>query len=327
MTDSALLIGTIVQELAQRRGVSVSDLLAAMDRTDVTDAGEIDPSVPLLKAWSKDDKEAIRRMPKEHLRYLVDMYYTQQEYRKRAAGQVRASDESDEPNLVLEMVQDGFANLETRVKQALAVYVETDPAARWLSAQVGIGPVIAAGLLAHIDIAQAPNVGHIWNYAGLNPDIVWEKGQKRPWNAKLKTLSWHAGECFVKTSGRPNAFYGPLYARRKEYETARNERGGNAERAAQILTVKRFGDDTQAKGHLLTGKLPPAHIHAMAKRWTVKLFLSHLHEVMFFSSYGTMPPKSFAIERRFHSTYIAPPLSHLIPGLEAAQKALYAQAA
>ena len=55
----------------------------------------------------------------------------------------------------------------------------------------GIGPVIAAGLLANIDIKQAPTVGHIWRFAGLDPtnkwigkkgaetliDEIWEQGE------------------------------------------------------------------------------------------------------------------------------------------------------
>jgi hypothetical protein len=43
-------------------------------------------------------------------------------------------------------------------------------------------------LLARIDIVKAPTAGHIWRYAGLDPTVRWNKGEKRPWNAGLKVL-------------------------------------------------------------------------------------------------------------------------------------------
>ena len=37
--------------------------------------------------------------------------------------------------------------------------------------------------------------------------------------------------------------------------------------------------------------LPPAHIHARARRYVVKLFLFHLHEVMWNVEQGEAPPQ------------------------------------
>ena len=56
---------------------------------------------------------------------------------------------------------------------------------------VGIGPVITAGFLAHIDIAKAPTVGHVpGGSADLDPTVKWDKGTKRPWNVVMKRLCW-----------------------------------------------------------------------------------------------------------------------------------------
>ena len=161
---------------------------------------------------------------------------------------------------------------------------------------VGIGPVITAGFLAHIDIAKAPTVGHIWRFCGLDPTVRWDKGTKRPWNASLKRLCWIVGESFTKVSNHPDDTYGKLYQQRKEREIARNEAGDYAEQAAASLTAKRFGDDTAAKKHYLAGKLPPARIHLRAQRWAVKIFLSHFHEVLFFVTYGERPPKPYVLD-------------------------------
>jgi hypothetical protein len=101
---------------------------------------------------------------------------------------------------------------------------------QWCRSICGIGPVITAGLLAHID-NQAPTAGHIWNFAGLNPNVTWGKGQKRPWNAKQKVLAWKIGESFLKTSGRDKDVYGHVLMERKALETEKNERGDHKDQA------------------------------------------------------------------------------------------------
>ena len=171
----------------------------------------------------------------------------------------------------------------------------------------GIGPVIAAGLLAHIDIEKAPTVGHIWNFAGLNPFQDWNKGEKRPWNASLKTLCWKIGQSFVKVSNNDKDVYGKIYKKRKEYEMAKNEAGDYAEQAKQKLERFKIGKDTEAYKYYSEGKLPPAHIQQRAERYAVKMFLSHLHEVWYREHYGTEPPKPFVISQLGHAHYIAPP--------------------
>jgi hypothetical protein len=72
---------------------------------------------------------------------------------------------------------------------------------RWAKAQVGIGPVLAAGLAAYIDITRTPTVSALWSLAGLNPTAVWGKGEKRPWNAQLKTLCCLPGTMITTRRG------------------------------------------------------------------------------------------------------------------------------
>ncbi len=138
--------------------------------------------------------------------------------------------------------------------------------------------MLAAGLLAHIDIRIAETASNIWSYAGLNPNQKWEKGEKRPWNAGLRTLCWKLGQSFMKVSNREDATYGRHYRDRKTYEIERNDSGGNAEAAARILAEKKWGKATEAFKHLSAGKLPPAQIDARARRYAVKLFLAHFHK-------------------------------------------------
>lgn len=257
---------------------------------------------------SKDLKEAAVTLSDDEARFLVDAYYLMQEQRIRTNNQIRALTESEEPHDVLRWLASQSETLENQVRRALASYVDhRGDAAAWCLRQKGIGPVITAGLFANIDIKRAPTVGHIWNFAGLNPGRTWEKGQKRPWNASLKTLCWKVGESFVKVSGDPAAYYGQLYVARKALEVARNDSGELKEQAAAALTAKKFRADTKAKKCYESGTLPPAHVHARAKRWVVKLFLSHLHHVWFREEFGRDPPPPYAIAHLGHAHTIQPP--------------------
>src|SRR4029078_13106851 len=101
-------------------------------------------------------------------------------------------------------------------------------------------------MLSQIDINRARTAGHIWRYAGLDPTVRWNKGEKRPWNASLKRLAWIAGESFVKVSGNPDALYGQLYRERKAIEERKNLAGDFADQAAASLAGKKYGADTHA---------------------------------------------------------------------------------
>ena len=253
-------------------------------------------------------------------RYLVDAYYLMQENRKRSDNQVRAMDA--EPHSVIAWVADQCDGLENQIKRALDKYTDAKSIGVWLKSVHGIGPVIAAGLMAHIDINIAKTAGHIWRFAGLDPTQVWEKGQKRPWNAALKTLTWKVGQSFMKFSGSEDCFYGIVYKERKAFEVARNESGGNAARAAELLP--KFKTTTDAHKHLKEGRLPPAQIDARARRYAVKLFLSHLQLVWWFIEKGELPPKPYILTvEGGHAHMILPVNTEQVPGLTEALRKAY----
>lgn len=254
-----------------------------------------------IERLKRDIKEASVTMSADEARFLVDAYYMMQEDRKRAHNQVRALGESAEPHMVIQWLAQQSQLLENQIKRALDAYSASQEIGVWARSVSGVGPVIAAGLMADIDITRAPTVGHIWRYAGLDPTTKWGKGQKRPWNADLKTLCWKIGESFVKVSGKPDAFYGHVYLERKAQEVARNERGDFADQAAKKLEDFNIGKDTDAYKAYIQGKLPPAHLHARAKRYAVKLFLSHWHEVAYQAHYGKEPPLPYPIAHLGHA--------------------------
>src|SRR5574337_629217 len=154
--------------------------------------------VEAVTRMTRDIAKAASTLSDDEAIYLVDAYYMMQDDRKRSHNQVRAMGESAEPNSVIAWLATQSTTLENQIKRALDQYTEGHAMGSWMRSIHGIGPVLSAGLLAHIDIAQAPTVGHIWRFAGLDPTTKWEKGQKRPFNAKLKTLCWKIGQSFMK---------------------------------------------------------------------------------------------------------------------------------
>lgn len=256
---------------------------------------------------TRDLKVGALSLGDNEARFLVDSYYTIQDDRKRSKSQLTALEKAGEPNSVIQWFYDQNETLEEQIKLALDLYTESHPMGSYMRSIFGIGPVISAGLLAHIDITKAPTAGHIWQYAGIAGDNQrpWLKGQKRPFNAKLKTLLWKAGQSFMKFSNNEKCYYGHVYRARKEYEIANNESGKLAAQAAEGLT--KVGKNTEAYKYYSIGKLPPGRIDARARRYAVKLFISHLHGEWYRNHYKTEPPMPYPIAMLENHTHFIPP--------------------
>jgi hypothetical protein len=185
---------------------------------------------------------------------------------------------TEAPRELTEWFNKWLAIGESVITSKLKVWVlgKKSPAeAKWAYDQIGIGPILAAGLAAHIDPEKAQSVSAVWKFAGLAPGFDRkQKGVKLPYNARLKVLCWKCGESFVKVSGKDGATYGKLYAQCKSDEVSRNENGLYAPAAAKELASKKI-TEKKTKETLQSGKLIDAHLHARAKRRAVKIFLSH----------------------------------------------------
>lgn len=287
----------------------------------------IDTTTVSVERLKRDIASAASTMSDDEARYLVDAYYIMQDDRQRARNQQRALLDSAEPNKVIEWLADQSETLEKQIKRALDKYTQAHRMGNWMRNVYGIGPVISAGLLAHIDITKAPTVGHIYSFAGLDPTAKWDKGSRRPWNAALKTLCWKAGQSFMKFSNQDECVYGRLYRERKAQEVTRNESGGNVDYA--VRAQEKFKSSTsEAKNWYFgcyhqddlkelrdagkdvtpenlksikrkhgegTPMLPPAQVDARARRFAVKIFLSHLHAEWYRIHYGKEPPQPYAI--------------------------------
>ena len=133
-----------------------------------------------------------------------------------------------------------------------------------------------------------------------------------PWNADLKAIcAYRLGECFVKFSGADKCYYGKLYAAKKVALMEANEAGQLNQQAERELASKNYGKTTEAYKRLIQGMLPQAQIHAQARRYAVKLFLSHLHHVMYRDYHNQDPPAPYIFEHpngEDHRHLLLPPL-------------------
>ena len=250
---------------------------------------------------------------------LVSQYYDIQAFRiaggnrqfqlDNSGTSVAANNNNNPKNISFAYVNAGFKEIEGIIVKWLKDYVEHDKMGQWLIATKGIGPVLAAGLLSYIDISKCQTAGSIWRYAG------WEghraprkKGVKLDYNPKFRVLCWKCGESFQKLSGTKKdkdgntiyengkpvykSYYGGLYAEKLKFYIDKNEAGGFAEAAKLALEEKNI-QNVKTRATYESGKLPMAHMIAMAKRYAVKIFLSHLFEVWYEYENGVKPPRPF----------------------------------
>ena len=322
--------------------------------------------VEKLEGLNAEVREAATRLTPREARYLVDTFYQIQENRKRAANQERAVLDTEESTELLTWLKRNETAIEKNIRLLLQGYAQANVSSDWAMGIPGIGPILAAGLKAHIDITKAPTVGHIWRYAGLDPSNKWYSAMEsktlvaeilgnkaatsrkdveklasqlgrnpdtlyriattspkdgserkltkaslasalstRPHNARLKVLTWKIGEQFMKLSTNPKDIYGKVYAVRKQQEIAWNEALKFKDQAERDIGGVSKG--TEAYKAYSQGKLPAARILLRAKRYAVKLFLSHYHHVAYCQEYGVQPPKPYIFTQPDHTHFIAPP--------------------
>jgi hypothetical protein len=260
-----------------------------------------------------------------HLNLLVGQYYDIQNHRIKAGNRIFALSEFngvpiEEANKVhLRIIGGtqegikyaGLKDVEAVLAKEIKEIVDEHPLwTRWLKGIKGIGPILAGGWISGLATPERfPNVAKLWAYCGYhtvpadmkyaekfktNPRFADAlaggripalpddqnlrmaahrvRGQRANWSSSLKTLGWKTGESFVKAS---KGQYRPFYdEQRAHYEQSRPETSD-------------------------------AHRFAMAKRKTVKLFLSHMWEV-WRRIEGLPVTKPYVFTHMGHRDFIAP---------------------
>lgn len=298
---------------------------------------------------SKDVADAARLMSNDEARYLVDLYYQLQRRRIAANNALRQQrrGSTPEPVATLAYITAQMTIVEKQTLRTLDLWTRDYPLSQWVRSLRGVGPIIAAGLRAHLpgrgQTEPPPTAGHWWRFAGMDPTVKWNRSEKRPWNAQLKTLLWKAANVFVRSAGEhDDALYGRLYYKRKAYEWERNRQGLYAGQAAlgfgrlkkQDTGARRWysgcypadvplpgenGDENSEEARAAHLKryelaaglgvpmLPPGHIHARCLRYISKIFLSHYHSVAYELHFGQPAPRPYPLAVLGHAHEIPVP--------------------
>lgn len=217
-----------------------------------------------------------KTMDKNSVQKIVNSYNRVQDVK----SVIESLNELPQPIPALTSIIETLDSIETIVKRPLSSYTDTSIAAKWASSQLGIGPVFSAGLMSYIDVEKAHSPGAVWRYAGLDPSYT----GKNSFNSELKSICWKIGSSFAKHSSKPNCFYGKLYLQDKERRTAKNNEGLYADKAKEILSnlPYKYRSDQQL---LEQGKLSDEQIDAQARRFAVKIFLSHYYAIAYQEQY------------------------------------------
>lgn len=140
---------------------------------DAEDTPNTDLTVSGLASISKAVKESMVHVTRNEARFLVDTYYQVQNKRITAANQIRAitqqsDDQGESIPLALKWVFEDMANQEAQIKVMLDHYTSSNPVGKWMKDVIGIGPVLAAGVMSYFDINKVQHYGQFWSFAGLN---------------------------------------------------------------------------------------------------------------------------------------------------------------
>lgn len=231
----------------------------------------------------------------EEIKATVSQYYSIQSQRIALNNQVKAAQKAGAECTMLEHYCNQFMVTEKNIKIYLDTFTDNHPVCEWMKSITGIGPVIAAGIISYFDITKAKTTGAFLRYIGWDGETPRRKrGEKLTYNPKARTLCWKLGNSFRMRYMDPSCYYGKLYEAKKAYYKEKNDNLEYAERAKIILSEYNYSDGTSSKEAYLAGKLPDAQIDAMAIRFCIKIFLSHLFDVWYMWEYGEYPPVPYA---------------------------------
>lgn len=143
------------------------------------DSEELVLHTELLKRFRDDMADALGKgsitTSDRDIRYLHDLYETVQRNRIRLTNALSAAErnEVDDPCTTVALFAGFYSVLEDTVAKTLAAWTKQSQIGQWAMSITGIGPILAAGLIANIDIEQCPSVSSLWRFAGQDPTLQW----------------------------------------------------------------------------------------------------------------------------------------------------------
>ncbi len=227
------------------------------------------------------------------LRALIDTRNLQVQKARKAWGNRKDAlergadglDSSEQYHLTQDWLE-VFEDLESDIDAQIEEVVKEFPIYEHVAGVRGIGPLMAAQLIAFIDVARAPYPSSVWKYAGLGLSEYWidENGkvmapkQGFKWNKKKKewlsvTVEPEPGWELKRLSDRLTAGYRSPYNKRLKTICL-------GKVATQFMKAGGAYRDEydKARAHYESRGWTKGHCHRAALRKMVKLFLSHYWE-------------------------------------------------
>ncbi len=158
---------------------NIDDLTAGDQNTILEEDDDISLSeFSDVEKLTKNLKTRASHLHPSEARHLVAIYYTIQKYRIRTNNQVTQAEKNGEPYTIAPHFLDQFTSIEKQLKLALDKFSMGTYIGEWMRSIVGIGPVIAAGYLAHVDITKCQTAGALWRFSGSDPTSIWLSREK-----------------------------------------------------------------------------------------------------------------------------------------------------
>lgn len=226
------------------------------------------------------------------LRALVDLRDQQiQKARKQFQNRIGAIERNDDAGTpeqlaVLKRYFERFQDLEARLEEDIADLVEQYPIYDHVSAVKGIGPMLAAKLIAMIDVSRAPTVSSLWRYAGYGLSKYWQNeagnivapvtGYEWDSNAKdWKQVSPEPKDGWTCVTVPDRLIKGYRSPYNKRLKTALYVIAGSMMKAGS--PYREIYDSAKAR-YVANRDWTKGHCDAAARRKMIKIFLSHLWE-------------------------------------------------
>lgn len=107
------------------------------------------------------------------IRCVIKNYYEAQRKRVRESLQIFQRKRKESETDIMEHFRNATLEVERSQEIAIEVWAEDSKLAQWAMQVDGVGPLLAAGLCAYLDVERAPTAGHFWRIAGLDPSRTW----------------------------------------------------------------------------------------------------------------------------------------------------------
>ena len=202
-----------------------------------------------------------------------------------------------------EIILTGLVELEDKITDLLGDFVKDHPAYHWFSGVKGIGNENIGKVVGFLDIQKANYPSSFWKFAGYHVTAdnkapkAMRGGGKLEYNKVLRVMCYRLGTSLMKARGK---FATRVYEPYKEGLKARYEKRG-----WKVVKATELPRDARGKRYEAEGVISEGHIHQMAIRKMIKVFLACLH-IVWREAEGLPVSRPYAHDQLHHQDYINP---------------------